>query len=74
MRTKRICRRLTQGGLVLLLLICTPGCATTGNQPQAVEYQGPIEEPKKKSTFWSVLGFILTPIANFLTSKDEPHP
>lgn len=71
MKTHRACRLVSQFALFLLLAVTVPGCATTRTEPASAEYKGPIEEPKKKTTFWSVLGFIVTPIANFLSSKDE---
>jgi hypothetical protein len=71
MKTCRISRRVSQLALAVLLAGLAAGCASTKAQSSTPAYQGPIEEPKKKSTFWSVVGFIFTPIANFLTTGDD---
>jgi len=71
MKTRRVCLLVSQLALVWLLAVSAPGCASTRNEPASTEYKGPIEEPKKKSKFWSVLGFIVTPIANFLSSSQN---
>jgi hypothetical protein len=57
--------------LALLLVLNATGCATTSTEPTpSANYSGPIEEPKKKSRWWNVLGFIVTPIGNFLSSEN----
>jgi hypothetical protein len=57
--------------LALILALQTTGCATTTTQPvPSSEYTGPIQEPKKKSWWWSVLGAIVTPFGKFLASEN----
>lgn len=71
MKPLRIGRRFAHGALALLLISGLTGCATTRHDPPATGYKGPVEDPKKKTVWWSVLGFIVTPIGKFFSANEK---